>query len=189
MEKLYQYYKQTYHISDEDWNIFSSKLIKKTFHKKTNILLAGETEKYLSFVDTGIVRFYIPREDSDLTFGFIFTGSFVCAYDSFLTQTPSVYSVEAITDTTLWRLSYNDLQIIYEKTKIGNLIGRKTSENLFLKKAERELSFLKETPEERYLKIFKERPELLEKIPLKYIASYIGVTPQALSRIRKRISL
>ena len=96
--------------------------------------------------------------------------------------------MQVIADTTLWRLSYNDLQIIYKKTEIGNLIGRITCENLFIKKAERELSLLNDTPEERYLKIFKQRPELIEKIPLKYIASYIGITPQALSRIRRRIS-
>ncbi len=188
MEKLYQYYKHTYDILEEDWEIFSSKLIKQTFPKKTKILSKGSTENYLSFVDEGIIRFFIPKEDVDLTFGFAFQNSFICAYDSFLTQTPSLYHVETITDVVLWRLSYSDLQIIYEQTQIGNLIGRKTSEFLFLRKAERELSLLFDTPEQRYLKIFKSRPELIEKIPLKYIASYIGITPQALSRIRKRIS-
>ena len=188
MKKIYTYYKQTYNISDKDWKVFSSKLRKQEVPKKTRILEIGETENYLSFIDEGIVRFYIPKEETDLTFGFVFSGSFSCAYDSFLTQTPSLYCVETITNTTLWRLSYNDLQTIYSATDIGNLIGRKTSELLFLKKAERELSFLQETAEERYLKLFKKRPELIEKIPLKYIASYIGVTPQALSRIRRRIS-
>ena len=188
MEKIYNYYKQLYNISDRDWKIFSSKLEKKEFQKKSKILEIGETEKFLSFIDKGIIRFYIPKENDDLTFGFIFSDSFVCAYDSFLTQKPSEYCVETITATTLWRLSYEDLQIIYAKTEIGNLIGRKTSEYLFLKKAERELSFLTENAEERYLKLFETRPELIKKIPLKYIASYIGITPQALSRIRRRIS-
>lgn len=188
MEKIFKLYKESYDISEEDWDVFSSKLIKQTFPKKSDILLIGETEKYISFIDDGIVRFYIPKNNSDLTFGFVFSGSFVCAYDSFLTQSPSTYFVQTIANTTLWRLSYNDLQEVYNKTKIGNLIGRVTSENLFLKKAEREISLLNDTPEERYLKIFEKRPELIEKIPLKYIASYIGITPQALSRIRKRIS-
>ncbi len=189
MEKLYNYYKQTYGISDRDWEIFSSKLFKQAIPKKTDILTAGETEKHLSFIEEGILRLYIPGELTDLTFGFAFSDSFVCAYDSFLTQLPSVYSVQTITDASLWRLSYTDLQTIYNSTEIGNLIGRKTSEQLFLKKAERELSLLNDTAEERYLKIFKNRPELIEKIPLKYIASYIGITPQGLSRIRKRIKL
>lgn len=77
---------------------------------------------------------------------------------------------------------------IYIGTKIGNAIGRKASEELFLKKSQRELSLLSETAEQRYLNLFTEQPELIKEIPLKYIASYIGITQQALSRIRKRIS-
>jgi len=85
-------------------------------------------------------------------------------------------------------LDFGSLQEIYEKTEIGHFIGRKASEELFLKKSKREISLLKHSAEERYYRLFDERPELIQFIPLKYIASYIGVTPQALSRIRKRIS-
>lgn len=123
-----------------------------------------------------------------MTFAFAFDGSFVSGYNSFLTQTPSVYNIETLTRTTLWRMSYKDLQTIYRETEIGNTIGRKAGEELFLKKSQRELSLLNETAEQRYLNLFTEQRALLEKIPLKYIASYIGITPQALSRIRKRIS-
>lgn len=84
-------------------------------------------------------------------------------------------------------LTYNDLQSVYKSTQIGNLIGRLTAEDLFLIKSKREQNLLNLTAEQRYLKLFKERPELLESIPLKYISSYIGITAQALSRIRKRL--
>jgi CRP-like cAMP-binding protein len=112
----------------------------------------------------------------------------VSAYDFFLTQEPSTYQLETLTDTILWSVSYNDLEIIYDQTEIGNTIGRLASEDLFMKKSKRELSLLIQSAQERYLNLFTEQPELLQFIPLKYIASYIGVTPQALSRIRKRIS-
>lgn len=152
------------------------------------LLNKGEVENHLSFVEKGIVRLYIPQEDGDLTFGFVFGGAFVSAYDSFITQTPAEYVVETITDTVLWQLNYKDLQEVYASSAIGNLIGRKASEELFLKKSKRELSLLRDSAEQRYLNLFEERPELIRQIPLKYIASYIGITPQALSRIRKRIS-
>ena len=80
------------------------------------------------------------------------------------------------------------MYLIYNETKVGNILGRKSAEDLFLKKSNRELSFLTQTAEQRYLNLFTEQPLLLKHIPLKYIASYIGITPQALSRIRKRIS-
>ncbi len=188
MEKIHAYYKQNFNISDSDWDYFSSKLTQQNFKKKTKILNIGETEKHLSFIDKGIVRLFIPKEDYDFTFGFTFADSFHSVYDSFLNQSPSTCCAEAITDTTLWRLTFDDLQSVYAKTSIGNLIGRKAAEQLYLFKAQREFSLLNKTAEERYLELFEMRPELIRHIPLKYIASYIGVTPQALSRIRRRIT-
>ncbi|WP_313859941.1 Crp/Fnr family transcriptional regulator [Allomuricauda sp. NBRC 101325] len=168
--------------------MFSSKLCRQELQKKSKLIHLGQVENHLSFIETGIIRLYVPKKDDELTFGFVFNGAFVSAYDSFITQTPSEYVVETITDTILWRISHKDLQEVYSSTKIGNLIGRKASEELYLKKSKRELTLLSHTAEERYLKLFEERPELIRKIPLKYIASYIGITPQALSRIRKRIT-
>lgn len=173
--------------SEKDSNYFCSKLQKVTLQKKEIVLTKGTTENYLSFVETGILRLFIPKIENDVTFGFVFKNSFISAYDSFLAQTPSEYSIETLTPTILWRLSFNDLEDIYQNTSIGNEVGRKNAENLFLLKSKRELSLLNNTPEERYLNLFQERPELIQHIPLKYIASYIGITPQALSRIRKRI--
>ena len=136
-----------------------------------------------------MVRLFIPKEDpeKEITFGFSFKDQFVSAYDSFLTQKPSAYQVQALTETSLLSISYADLQDVYKTTQIGNLIGRLTAERLFLIKSKREQNLLNLNAEERYLKLFKERPELLKIIPLKYISSYIGVTAQALSRIRKRL--
>jgi CRP-like cAMP-binding protein len=188
MEKIRIYFEKELKMTEKDWQIYSSKLIRKELPKKHLLLKAGQTEKYLSFVENGIIRFYIPKEDNDLTFTFTFNNGFVSAYDSFLTQQPSTYNIETLTQTTIWQLSFDDLQIIYNETEIGNTIGRKSAEDLFLKKSKRELSLLIQTAEQRYLNLFTEQPHLLQFIPLKYIASYIGITPQALSRIRKRIS-
>lgn len=118
----------------------------------------------------------------------MFDSNFFSGYDSFITQRASSYSIETLTPTTLWRINYADLQTIYQETEIGNFIGRQASEALFLRKSKRELSLLNETAEQRYLNLFTEQPNLIKHIPLQYIASYIGITPQALSRIRKRIS-
>lgn len=190
MEKIRQYFEHVIRskICDEEWAFFASKLSRQEFPKNHIVLKTGQIEDYLSFIETGIVRYYIPKLENDLTFTFAFDNSFVSGYDFFLTRKPSTYHIQTLTKTALWRLKYNDLQAIYNQTKIGNLIGRQASEDLFLKKSKRELSLLNETAEERYRNLFTEQPHLLQHIPLKYIASYIGVTPQALSRIRKRIT-
>lgn len=175
-------------MNESDWKLFSSKLQEVKLKKNTTLLKAGKIENYLSFISKGIIRLYIPRAESDLTFGFLFDNEFVTAYDSLLTQSPSEYQIETLTETILWKISNKDLQEVYKRTDSGNIIGRKMAENMFLIKSKRELSLLSKTAEERYLDLFSDRPKLLQQIPLKYIASYIGVTPQALSRIRKRIT-
>lgn len=187
MIQIREYLDNIARLKDADWKVFSSKLIRQEFPKKTLLLKAGQTENYLSFVEKGIIRFFISKEDTDFTFSFSFANAFVSAYDSFLTQLPATYHVETLTETVLWRLTYQDLQAIYAETEIGNTIGRNASEGLYLENFRRGISLLTETAEQRYLKLFSERPALIEKIPLKYIASYIGITPQALSRIRRRI--
>ncbi len=190
MYKFRDYIEKITPISDNDWQLFSSKLTKKVFTKKSILLDVGHIENHISFIEKGIVRFLIPKEDieKEITFGFCFTNEFVSAYDSFLTRMGSTYQIEALTNTTIWSISYNDLQEVYQKTQIGNIIGRLSTERLFLIKSKREQSLLNESAKQRYLNLFTERPHLIQKIPLKYIASYIGVTPQALSRIRKQIS-
>ena len=188
MEQIRKYFETLTGIKDQDWGAFIERLSRVEFPKKSLILKVGQVENYLSFIERGIVRYYIPKEENDVTFVFGFEHSFISAYDSFLTQTPSTYHIESLADTVLWRLTYRDLQDIYAQTEIGNTVGRYASEELYLRKSKRELSLLHHSAEERYLNLFKEQPHLIQKIPLKYIASYIGITPQALSRIRQRIS-
>ena len=189
MQQIKAYLDQIADISHSDWAFFMSKLQRRVIAKKAIFLKHNEIENHISFIESGVVRLFIPKEnpEKEITFGFSFKNQFVSAYDSFLTQTPSAYQLQALTETAVLSITYDDLQEVYKTTQIGNLIGRLTAERLFLLKSKREQNLLNLTAEERYVKLFKERPELLKVIPLKYISSYIGVTAQALSRIRKRL--
>jgi CRP-like cAMP-binding protein len=191
LEQIKAYLEQIAAISSSDWDFFNSKLRRRIIKKKAVFLKLDEIENHISFIESGVVRLYIPKEnpEKEITFGFSFKDQFISAYDSFLTRKPSAYQLQTLSETTILSISYNDLQEVYKTTQIGNLVGRLTAEGLFLIKSKREQNLLNLTAEERYIKLFKERPELLKIIPLKYISSYIGVTAQALSRIRKRILL
>lgn len=188
MKAIQNYFNELTGISESDSLIFCSKLQRVEFSRKSIILERGKTEKNLSFIEKGIVRFNIPKLDYDFTFAFAFENSFVSAYDSFLTQQPSIYNMEAISDCVLWQISFDELNDVYENTRIGDRIGRKVAENIYLKKMKREISLLEDTAKKRYLDLMKEQPHLIQHIPLKYLASYIGIRPQSLSRIRKEIS-
>jgi len=189
VQQIKAYLDQIATISEADWDYFTSKLQRRVIKKKTIFLKLNSIENHISFIESGMVRLFIPKEnpEKEITFGFSFENEFISAYDSFLTQKPSAYQLQALSETTLLSITYKDLQLVYNNTQIGNLIGRLTAERLFLLKSKREQNLLNLTAEERYKKLFKERPELLKDIPLKYVSSYIGVTAQALSRIRKRV--
>jgi CRP-like cAMP-binding protein len=189
MHQIKLYLDKIASISSLDWNFFISKLHRRIITKKSVFIKVNQIENHISFIESGIVRLFIPRDnpEKEITFGFSFKNQFVSAYDSFLTQSPSNYQLQTLTETAMLSISYEDLQSVYKSTQIGNLIGRLTAEDLFLIKSKREQDLLNLNAEQRYLKLFKERPELLKSVPLKYISSYIGVTAQALSRIRKRL--
>ncbi|MEM9078863.1 MAG: cyclic nucleotide-binding domain-containing protein, partial [Bacteroidota bacterium] len=139
MEEIKKFIDQIYPMNAADWDFFSSKLQQQILKKNATLIKIGEVENYLSFISEGIVRFYIPQEENDLTFGFLFENEFVTAYDSFITQTPSQYQIETLADATLWRISFEDLQEVYKQTESGNIIGRRMAEKMFLIKSKREI--------------------------------------------------
>lgn len=188
MGHIREYYERIIKLEEREWEFIASHFERKVFIKNEIITRQGETENYLSFIETGMLRFYIPGDENELTFNFSFDRDFTCAYDSFLTQTPSEYELQALTQTIAWQISYENLQKVYAQTKAGNYLGRFASEKLFLAKSKRELSLLKYNAGESYLQLFNEQQDILKFIPLKYIASYIGITPQGLSRIRSQIA-
>lgn len=188
MNKVKEYLNSIVNLNDAEWEQFSSKLESREYAKKSIVLKVGKVEHYIYFIERGIIRYFVPQETNDLTFGFSFENDIGSAYDSFINQEPSIYQIETLTETEVWRISYPDLMDFYKTTHSGNQIGRVIGEELYTKAIKRELSLLSETAEQRYENLFHDRPELIQQIPLKYIASYIGITPQALSRIRKPIS-
>lgn len=188
MGHIKAYYESIVQLKESEWIFIAARFRKCIFTKNEIITRPGAIERHLSFIEKGIVRTYLPDPNKERTIHFSFDKAFTCAYDSFLTQTPSAYALQSLTTTTAWQISYDQLQEVYTQTRAGNYIGRYASEKLLLAKSKRELSLLNRTAKERYLDLFNEQPEIIRRIPLKYIASYIGVTPQGLSRIRRQIT-
>ncbi|WP_262151789.1 Crp/Fnr family transcriptional regulator [Chryseobacterium foetidum] len=194
MEKLLSIYKTIDGLSDEEAQYHVSKFKKIVYPKKKLILKEGTTEDYLYFIDKGIIRFFVNKThltepSKQITFSFIAENMFCSAYDSFITRNPCAYNVETVQETTVYRIHFDDLQELYARSAVGNYLGRISAENLYVRKTQREISLLVNSAEERYLNLAKAYPNFISDIPLKHIASYIGITPQALSRIRRRIAL
>ena len=187
MERLRKILSEKVSISESDWQFIASKLQEKEFKKKEFLITSNAIEDKVYFVLEGVFLLFIGLAEKDVTIDFGFPNKFLSSYSSFLTQTPSVACIQSLTKSKVIFISREDLFEIYNHTKVGESIGRIFAEEFFRYKSKRELSFLIESPTDRYLNLVKEQPQLIQEIPQKYLASYIGITPQALSRIRGKI--
>ena len=147
-------------------------------------LQAGEICRYVGFITEGLLRYYILDDGNEHTYDFSPERTFTCNYESFLTHTPSYRFIQAIEDTTLLVISYDNLQLLYNRLHEGQKFGRLVAEELFVGMLQKLTSFYMETAEERYDTFLRSFPDLQERVPQYVVASYVGIKPQSLSRIR-----
>jgi CRP-like cAMP-binding protein len=187
MEMFKTFLKDHLFVSDEDWITIKDRLHVEVYDKNEVLTKLGEVEDRLYFLADGVVRLFYEGESKDITLNFAFPNTFISSYSSFLTKSPSEYILQTLTACEVKYLRRQDLEDLYSTTECGHELGRILTENIFLYMSKRESAFLIKSPTERYLDLFKEQPRLIQEIPQKYLASYIGITPQALSRIRAKL--
>lgn len=187
MERLRKILEHKVEISEKDWEIIVSKLHFKNCRKKEFLTQTNEIEDKIYFILEGVFRIFIELPEKDVTLDFGFPNDFISSYSSFLTNNPSIACIQSLSKSELVYITKKSLLEIYKETESGESIGRIVAEEFFRYKSKRELSFMKDSPTERYLNLVKEQQHLIKEIPQKYLASYIGITPQALSRIRAKI--
>jgi CRP-like cAMP-binding protein len=187
MTDILKYFNQI-GINEKDLEQFLKLLKKKTYESGETILQNGETDGHLSFLKSGIIRFFVNNGDKELTFDFVFPNSFYCHYDSFYSRKPTQFNSEALTNIEIYTIHFDDLKSLFKSCEFAKDLSRVAVEKLLEKKVKRELSLLTKKPKERYLNLLKEQPKLIQYIPQKYLATYLGIVPETLSRIRKSIS-
>jgi len=147
----------------------------------------NQVESSVYFLNSGVVEIEIQSYQTFKTIDFFFAGEFVCAYSSFLTQKPSDVRVVALTNCEAEVVRFSDLQNAYTKSLLANFMGRIMNEQAYLRKAQRVKDFLTKTAEERYFELLKYHPDYIIQIPVYKIARYLGIHPESLSRIRKKM--
>jgi CRP-like cAMP-binding protein len=155
--------------------------------KKTVLVKEGEVARELYFINKGLIRLYYTKDIEEIT-GFIFKEYlFASSYDSFLSKTPSIQTLETLEDCELLVIGYNELEELYETVPKVNILTRKVAEQRFINGQRILSSFILDSPEERYRKFTEQHGDLLLRVPQHMIASFLGITPVSLSRIRKRV--
>ena len=163
-------------------------LFKEKIYKKGDFFLEeGRVCKQVGFVAKGLMRFYINRDGEEKTYDFSQENEFVCNYESFLPQVPSLKNIQALEDSIVFVISHADLQLFYANVRGGERFGRVAIESVFVKLLQDISALYTEKPEVRYERFLKNHADLQQRISQFHIASFVGVKPQSLSRIRKRI--
>jgi CRP-like cAMP-binding protein len=169
-----------------NWEKFRDLFKEKEIPSKTILLFEGEIAAWAHFIKKGCLREWFNKDGKDITFQFFFEGQVVASIDSFMSGQPSIYTLESIEPSTIISISkenFEQLKLVYPEFKEG---FQKFIFQRFQNYSRLFLSRIKDTPRERYEDLIKNHPEIIKRIPQHYIASYLGITPISLSRIKNR---
>ncbi|GAB3641595.1 Crp/Fnr family transcriptional regulator [Spirosoma arcticum] len=175
-------------LTPEEFIHFVTLLTPRKLTKHEHYLRAGEVCTQIAFINQGCLRYYYLKDGTEFNGQFFFEGSWIGEYQSFLTGQPSIQYFDALENAELLVMQHRDLQKLYTDLPKFERFGRVLAENVVIGSQRRTASLLFDSPEERYLNLISDRPKVIERIPLHHIASYLGIKPESLSRIRKRLA-
>ncbi|MBS1778652.1 MAG: Crp/Fnr family transcriptional regulator [Bacteroidetes bacterium] len=187
-EGFYKYTEQIVSFTEKEKAIIEGAFTFRQVPKKFKLTEEGKIARELYFINKGLVRLYYTKDGEEIT-GFIFKEHlFASSYDSLLRQTPSIQTLETLEDCELLVITAKALEELYEAIPKMQVLGRKVAEQRFINGQMILSSFILDSPEERYKKFVAQHGDLLLRVPHHIIASYLGITPVSMSRIRKRMS-
>ena len=178
--------KQFIHLSETEEQILEELFVEKHFAGGDFFLRENQICRQLGLIHRGMVRYYINAGGEDKTYFFGKEGDFVCEYESFLQQVPGDNNIQVMEDSSIFLINFEGLQRVYAEIKEGNLFGRLGIEQVFVSILQQLASFYNDLPELRYRRFLESFPDIVQRVPQYYIASYVGIKPQSLSRIRNR---
>lgn len=174
-------------LSDAELDEIANKFKNKAVRKNGFVLKEGDTCKDLVFVQKGCLRLYYVKDDIEVSVWFAFQHSSAIEIYSFISESPSEYFLQAIEDSEVLYLPKTELKKMYQQQPKMQEMMKNFWEAVLLDLINRFTALQKDSAEKRYLDLLKKQPDYLESIPQKYLASFLGVTPTSLSRIRKKI--
>lgn len=175
-------------MSVEDLDLLQRTAISIKIKKKANLLVQGELCNNIYFVISGFFRmFYVDLEGNEINNRFTEENNFMVDFQSFLTQKPSRYYWQAMQDSQVLAFPFHEVQKLYASSAAWQKLGRLITERVYLQLNERVEMLQFMSPEQRYEYLLSTRPQLFNQISQFHIASYLGIKPESLSRLRKRL--
>jgi CRP-like cAMP-binding protein len=184
--KLIYYIKKWVNITEEEENTVLSAFEPTLIKKKKDLLVPGEVCKYIYFITNGCMRsYFVDAKGVEHIYQIRLDNNWITDLESFFSQRPSKYYIEALEDTRLLRLSFDGLENLYNEVLGLERYFRILFQKAYINALERLNATMWESAVERYNDLLSEHKDIFQRVPLVYIASYLGITPESLSRIRK----
>lgn len=177
-------------FTEEEWALFTPYLFVRELDKKDAFVVDGKVCDQIGFIVSGSVRLYYIKDGMEISNYFSFAGDLTSSFKSYLTQTPSLFTIDAMEPAIILCYTHKSMQEMLQHPVLGikmERYGRLVSEYLNCCYEDRLISFVTQTPEERYCQLLQSGYDIMQRIPQHYIANYLGITPVSLSRIRKRL--
>ena len=188
MERLIGHINSILPMSTVDLAHLTPIRVELSIKKKANLFVQGEVCKNIYFLTKGFFRmYYIDLEGNEINTRFTQEDNFMVDFQSFLTQKPSRYYWQAMEDSTVLAFAFKDVQRLYASSSSWQKFGRLVAERVYLQLNERVEMLQFMSPEQRYVYLLETRPELFNQISQFHMASYLGIKPESLSRLRKRL--
>jgi CRP/FNR family transcriptional regulator, anaerobic regulatory protein len=165
-----------------------SQIKKRTIAKGDYLFSEGEICQFIGFIIKGCFRIFILKDGKEITFDFFVENRPIADYESYFCQQPTQFYFQAIEPSEILILNDVCLKLLFEESPNGQRLQRIVVENLFFRFRDKLLSLYLDSPEERYRNLLQTAPDLLQRIPQYYLASYLGIEPESLSRLKRRIS-
>ncbi len=174
-------------LNDESRSVLLSLMLKQSLPKGHILVSSGSFCNHVYYVEKGLARSFYIKDGKEVTETFSAENSFACSINGYVTKTPDGRQIELLEPSVIWSLPYSDLEKLYDKYHDIERLGRHiiTMELVELHKRLTELQFM--SAQERYNNLQKKNPDLLQRVPLGLISSYLGITQETLSRIRARV--
>lgn len=187
---MFEKFRSKFQLDDKKWNKYVSFFKLMEVPSKTILLNEGETAKKLFLIEKGCARVWFNNNGKDVTIQFFLENGMVSSLESFKKNIPSLVTIETIEPSKVWWIHKNDLDKIMEEIKNDEYLLNLFINQIFNRTFDymkHFISSIKDTPQERYLNLLNEKPEIIKRIPQHYIASYLGITTVHLSRIKSKI--
>ncbi|OXE95615.1 CRP-like cAMP-binding protein [Flavobacterium araucananum] len=187
---MFDQFRNKFPLADEKWNEYINLFNRIEVPAKTVLLKEGDISKKLFIIEKGCVRVWFNNNGKDLTTQFFFEYQSVASIESFMKKFPSQVVIETIEPAVIWWIHKQDLDKILEEIKEISVLRDRLIDMLFQRTFDYMkyfVSFIKDSPTQRYLNLIEERPQVIQRVPQHYIASYLGVTTVHLSRIKSKL--